>query len=391
MLITSACGSEPGDTSSEPAAPSTSKYVTALVESVEIEKVAAKPPNSTMVVMSGLSNGCETFDSYSLERDGDTFNLTVTNLTTAGPGVACAAVYGTVTTSIPIDDGVDACHNYAVKVNGEPRQVTSSCPAIGAGPTDEPARQMVRVPAPIDSASILVGESFPEQYFLSVTSGLPNGCVEFDGYTVERGNLEFTVTVNNREPEDGNVPCTDDYRTVTTSIRLGSGHDLEPDTEYAVLIHGRVVKFTTEPGASSIEQPGDATPPTPVDQPSEDQPVKLSEPLRLEIGDTAVIEAGGFAIVMAEVTEDSRCPADVTCVWAGTAKVRIEVRNPGDKSESGIGDLILQLGKIDPEVDNVTGLSGNYLFELVELEPRPLSTVQIDPSEYIAILTVSKR
>ena len=95
----------------------------APIESIGINKVAAKPPNATMIVVSGLPDDCETSERYSLKRTGDLFSLAVTNLTSAAPGVACTDDYRTVTTNIPIDGPIEACKPYAVEANGEPQEV----------------------------------------------------------------------------------------------------------------------------------------------------------------------------------------------------------------------------------------------------------------------------
>ncbi len=97
--------------------------VDAPVESIEINKIAAKPPNATMIVVTGLRNGCEKFDKDSLKRTDDLFNLTITNLTSAGPDVACTDDYRTVTTDIPLEAPIEECKRYAVEANGERQEV----------------------------------------------------------------------------------------------------------------------------------------------------------------------------------------------------------------------------------------------------------------------------
>lgn len=47
--------------------------------------------------------------------------------------------------------------------------------------------------------------------------------------------------------------------------------------------------------------------------------------LTLERGAPKFISAGKFTVKFIEVVEDSRCPPDVNCVWAGNAKVRISI------------------------------------------------------------------
>ena len=64
-------GEDPATSQTRP----TGTVVLAPIESVEIERVAAKPPNATMTVVSGLPSGCDSFNGYSLTREGDAFNL----------------------------------------------------------------------------------------------------------------------------------------------------------------------------------------------------------------------------------------------------------------------------------------------------------------------------
>ena len=250
--------------------------VAAPIESVKIEKVAAKPPNATLIVVSGGLNSCETFKDYVLTRDGDAFRVQVTNLRETATGVPCTEIYGTVSHSIDLpSNSIEACKTYTVEVNGETYSVPASCPSIPSGQFPEPTptptatgpvdRDMVGVPAPILSAEVLVAESFPVQYFLEIESALRNGCVEFDGYEVQRVGESITVTVTNLEPADKGIACTERYRTVTTTIRLGNGLDFDPATTYTVLVNDVTATFTTNretPAAGGVSDPTPTPPAT---------------------------------------------------------------------------------------------------------------------------------
>ena len=50
------------------------------------------------------------------------------------------------------------------------------------------------------------------------------------------------------------------------------------------------------------------------------------------------IEKGGISFTLSEIIEDSRCPTDATCVWAGRAKVLVTVIH-----ENGITEEIVVL------------------------------------------------
>jgi hypothetical protein len=49
--------------------------------------------------------------------------------------------------------------------------------------------------------------------------------------------------------------------------------------------------------------------------------------IKIPLGET--VSVGDLYINFSEVIEDSRCPTGVTCIWAGSAKVKIEVSDDG--------------------------------------------------------------
>ena len=79
-----------------------------------------------------------------------------------------------------------------------------------------------------------------------------------------------------------------------------------------------------------------------------------------------------------KITEinDSRCPTDVDCIWAGKADVKIKVESP--VSETFV------LSTLDDKIDTV----GNYSFELIDVSPYPVSTKQIKINEYKVTLNI---
>ena len=81
---------------------------------------------------------------------------------------------------------------------------------------------LVQVQAPIESVEVLIMESFPPQYMLVVVSGLPNACVTFGGYYLDRDSDAIRVEISNGEPADPKVVCAQVYSTVETRIPLGS-------------------------------------------------------------------------------------------------------------------------------------------------------------------------
>ena len=102
----------------------------------------------------------------------------------------------------------------------------------------------------------------------------------------------------------------------------------------------------------------------------------------LPLGKTATVSGTGFRITFNRVTEDSRCPVDVTCVWAGDAKIELIVSRtsaPGDyrvisltppNNEATAGDLKIRFVSLAPTPrQSEPGPSRAYIAQLVVLSP----------------------
>jgi len=79
------------------------------------------------------------------------------------------------------------------------------------------------------------------------------------------------------------------------------------------------------------------------------------------------------------VTEDSRCPADVACVWAGNAKIQVKV---SDRN----GSKIIVMNTMGQSGDQF----GSYAITLNELTPKRRSNGNIKPKDYRATITVTR-
>ena len=100
---------------------------------------------------------------------------------------------------------------------------------------------LVQAPAPIKSVEVLTLESFPPQYNVVVVSGLPNGCVSFAGYYLNRDDNTTHIEMINWKPAAADVACTEEYRTVNTTIPLGS--DFVSGETYVVVVNDVIESF----------------------------------------------------------------------------------------------------------------------------------------------------
>src|SRR4029078_13648981 len=72
--------------------------------------------------------------------------------------------------------------------------------------------------------------------------------------------------------------------------------------------------------------------PTPADAP--ETSVALDQPFELAMGGTVTVVDSGTQLTFRAVTEDSRCPARVNCIWAGQAVIELDAQSPTEPPET---------------------------------------------------------
>lgn len=112
----------------------------------------------------------------------------------------------------------------------------------------------------------------------------------------------------------------------------------------------------------------------------EREPAPATE-LVLRIGQSESLDADGLTMQFDRVVEDSRCPMDVTCVWAGDAVVRLTI---GRRASTVTVDLRLS------ERGERERVEGAYRIRLERLLPERVSTRSIDAGDYRAHLSIAR-
>jgi len=82
-------------------------------------------------------------------------------------------------------------------------------------------------------------------------------------------------------------------------------------------------------------------------------------------------------IKFVEVIEDSRCPIDATCIWAGRAVIGFDFTSGTETAFP----VVLALGPDNPEAADTTVLD-KYRIELLQVLPAPLTTEDPLPEDY---------
>lgn len=93
-----------------------------------------------------------------------------------------------------------------------------------------------------------------------------------------------------------------------------------------------------------------------------------------------VVGKGGVKIAFVELVEDSRCPVDVECVWAGNAKIKIRVTKNG---KSRVFELNSMTTAQPPSY-------AGYRFKLKSLSPELRSNVRVNRNAYEATIEMVK-
>lgn len=94
-------------------------------------------------------------------------------------------------------------------------------------------------------------------------------------------------------------------------------------------------------------------------------------------GQTAAVKGTDTRITFKQVREDSRCPVDVTCVWAGDAKLEILISRTGAADDTRILSL-----SITPPGNEAR--AGNLRIRFVSLAPVPRQADGNAPRNYRA-------
>ncbi|OGF55208.1 MAG: hypothetical protein A2Z21_03050 [Candidatus Fraserbacteria bacterium RBG_16_55_9] len=109
--------------------------------------------------------------------------------------------------------------------------------------------------------------------------------------------------------------------------------------------------------------------------------IQLGQVFQISMGQTALLPTDGLSVTFKDVLEDSRCPVDVVCVWAGNAKVTLDVQQTGKATQT----LALN-STLDPREAAYEG----YRIRFEDLMPQPRSDRPIRREDYRLSLSITK-
>jgi hypothetical protein len=103
----------------------------------------------------------------------------------------------------------------------------------------------------------------------------------------------------------------------------------------------------------------------------------LGAPVQLAPGQAVVIENANLEVRFAGIASDSRCPSDVTCLWAGEVVVQLAVRSDGRTTQHEIREMH-------------SATIGGYTVAVLQVLPARTSSQPIAPADYRATLKITR-
>lgn len=196
------------------------------------------------------------------------------------------------------------------------------------------------------------GETLVQEFVVSTDNLILDG-EQFTRVALANG-ATLTPPVTGTEPPEPTVPAT---KPPEPTI-LGTEPPASPP------VGPTVVVTATAPAATS-------------------GPVALDQPFVVRMGQSVAVPDAGVRVSLTGVVEDSRCPRNVDCFWAGRAQLSFQL----DGAERSAR---LTLSTQPPDGRTRAYWQGLAL-ELVSVEPYPVyPDVKIAPEEYNATVVVRK-
>jgi hypothetical protein len=130
---------------------------------------------------------------------------------------------------------------------------------------------------------------------------------------------------------------------------------------------------------------GNSTPPA---EPNDDEPqpkrVAMNSEFSLRRGELASVDGGNLLITFLAVIEDSRCPADVVCVWQGDAAMTFRIERATAQAP------FVALDTLHTELQPQVATRAGYRVEVKGLQPYPYSSDEPGTRDYRVTLKVTR-
>lgn len=107
--------------------------------------------------------------------------------------------------------------------------------------------------------------------------------------------------------------------------------------------------------------------------------IQIGSEFDIGVNHKVVARGGKLEVIFVSVSEDSRCPEGVECVWSGNAKIKIKL------NKSKIKPATIEL---NTDAGSKSASYLNFEVRLISLTPRPKQNETISPRDYKARLVI---
>jgi len=108
---------------------------------------------------------------------------------------------------------------------------------------------------------------------------------------------------------------------------------------------------------------------------------ELGQEFTIGVGQSVKVSEEDLVITFNEVTGDSRCPQNVTCIWAGEVKAKVTVDYEGKEYPIEL----VEPGSADKAEYEFSGYTLVY-----HIDPYPIAEEEISSDEYRLTMTITK-
>ncbi|EDM45460.1 hypothetical protein SCB49_06622 [unidentified eubacterium SCB49] len=116
----------------------------------------------------------------------------------------------------------------------------------------------------------------------------------------------------------------------------------------------------------------------------ERQPIEVPQ-IAVKVGLTQTVTIDGVSITFVEVVEDSRCPINTNCVWAGEAKIVVSIAK--DDNEAIEKTFVFKNNK-----PLIAGVYNDKELQLLRLSPYPDAAIsEADKAPYALALRMVEK
>lgn len=108
---------------------------------------------------------------------------------------------------------------------------------------------------------------------------------------------------------------------------------------------------------------------------------RTNEQFKLQVNGQKTVTKDKLKVKFVSVVEDSRCPIDANCAWAGNAKIQLKL-----KKKNGAWETF----ELNTDIEKREIRFGGYAIKIVGLTPTPRTNIRINRNGYVATFSIAK-